>query len=567
MKLKKIHPLLVVLALVWACKNGTGAESTNKITDTRNEVTATSGAPETPPKQFPYSKEEASQYIKKWIDSAEAKKDLPKIKEEQVAGDLFAFYSKRDFKPAWNMNTTQELVSLLQNIDQEGLNPDVYPLQELQSLMGTVSNKEAGAEAGASLDVLLSASYLKLAKLIATGKVKPGKFSNSWHIKPTVPDTFYPHLQRAVEGNVDASLDYFRPRFAQYEKLQQHLQTYSKIVEEGGWPKVEAGAELVPGDSSQRLPAIRKRLYVSGDLQAAPDDWQQPAVYDSAFIRAVNKYQARNGLEVQAAITDKMVEAMNVPAGMRLKQIMLNLDRIRWFSSGDMPKTYVLVNIPEYRLHVFEEGRAIKQMKVVVGKVMNSTPIFSDKIEYVDFSPYWNVPTSIAMEELWPKIKADLGYVDRHHYEILDGWGQRGQVVSLSSVDWSNLESYRIRQKPGPWNALGRVKFMFPNDFAIYLHDTPANQLFDKTHRAFSHGCIRVEDPAWFADWLLPQLNLQDVKRKMNNNQREVVQLEEELPVYIFYLTAFEGEDGQLNFREDLYKLDKRLTPEFDNLI
>ena len=203
-------------------------------------------------------------------------------------------------------------------------------------------------------------------------------------------------------------------------------------------------------------------------------------------------------------------------------------------------------------------------MKVVVGKQMNSTPIFSDKIEYAIFSPYWNVPTSIAMDEIWPKARNNPGYLASRHYEVLTGWGNDARVISPSQVDWNNLGSYRIRQKPGPWNALGKVKFMFPNDYAIYLHDTPSDHLFAENQRAFSHGCIRVEDPAWFADWLFPQYSLQDVKRKMNNSTREVETLENDIPVYIFYLTSFVDDEGEINFREDLYQLDKNLVKAFD---
>jgi len=203
-------------------------------------------------------------------------------------------------------------------------------------------------------------------------------------------------------------------------------------------------------------------------------------------------------------------------------------------------------------------------MRVVVGKVMNATPVFKDRIEYVQFSPCWNVPTSIATAELWPKIGASRSYLTRNHFEILDGWGSDARVVSRSSVNWGKLRSYRIRQKPDPWNALGQVKFIFPNQYAIYLHDTPSGQLFDRNRRAFSHGCIRIADPAWFADWILPQFDREQVTEKMNNRKWERVNLDQEIPVYIVYLTAFEDGQGRLNFRPDLYGLDERLTPEFD---
>jgi murein L,D-transpeptidase YcbB/YkuD len=513
---------------------------------------------------FQYAREDAGRYIEQWLDSAQLKTNLPKIKEEQVAKDLFSFYSNRNYSPAWTSGTAARLLSTIRDIDKEGLNPNSYPADTIRTLMQQAQQGNS-AETGAKLDLLLSATYLKLADVIATGKVKPGDYYNSWYIKPKAPDTLYTYLQQAVEsGDIDASLDYFRPRFDQYEKLQQYINTYSRIVKNGGWPEIETKEAIQPGDSSQQVEQIRQRLHISGDLAAGPAEWNSPAVYDSTLISAVNNFQVRMGLEVQPAITAEMIEAMNVTAETRLKQIALNLDRIRWFSSGDMPPTYVLVNLPEYSLQVVDEGEKIKTMKVVVGEQMNSTPIFSDKIEYAVFSPYWNVPNSIAMDEIWPNARKNPGYLRSRHYEVLTGWGDDAEVISPSEIDWDKLRQYRIRQKPGPWNSLGRVKFMFPNDYAIYLHDTPANHLFQEYSRAYSHGCIRVEEPAWLADWLFPQLERQDVKNKMNNTNRDVVSLEDEVPVYIFYLTSFVDDNGNINFREDLYELDKRLTPQFD---
>lgn len=547
--------LLLLLTISVACNNGDTREA-------KLDYDGKSGRKGE--KEFQYSREEARAHLDKWIDSATVSTNLPKIREKQFAEELFAFYSKRDFMPAWTQATATDMLNLVENISQEGLNPESYPLDTLRDLLATATRQE-DARTGARLDMLLSATYLNLADVIATGKVKQGDLAKSWHIKPVAPDTLFTHLEQGLaSGNIDASLDYFRPRYDQYEKLQRHIDTYSKIIENGGLPTVEKGDPLAPGYSSKRMESIRKRLYATRDLQTPPEQWTKPHVYDSSLVAAVNRYQLRNGLEIQPSITDEMIEAMNVPAEQRLKQIMLNMDRIRWFSASDMEDTYVLVNIPEYRLRVFEDGQPIKTMNVVVGKQMNSTPIFSDKIQYAVFSPYWNIPTSIAREEIWPKAKRNPGYLSSRHYEVLDGWGKDAQVIPPSQIDWDNLSEYRIRQKPGPWNSLGRVKFMFPNDYAIYLHDTPADHLFEEYERAFSHGCIRVEEPAWFAYWLFPQYSRQDVQRKMNNTNRDVVSLEEEIPVYIFYLTSFVDEEGRINFRKDLYEFDKRLTPTFD---
>lgn len=545
------------LLLAAACSSDRGQTASN---DARKPATNQ----EKPDPRYGYDPEAAGELLKKWVDSTALTQDFPKIDGKKTAPELYAFYRSRNFGPAWGVGSSQELLDLIGQLDGEGLNSGDFPLDELRALSASAQSEQAAAETGARLDLLLSASYLKLADLLATGIIKADQLSKEWHIKDQAPDTLAAHLRRAVSGQVGPSLTALRPGFGQYSKLRRHLADYRELVQQGGWDAVEDGPDLTPGDSSERVTAVRRRLHATGDLAEPPARWSQPARYDSSLIAAVNRYQQRNGLEVQAKITDRMVQSMNVPVEERLEQLMLNLDRIRWISTGPMPSTYVMVNVPEYRLHVVDKGKEIKVMPVVVGKVVNATPVFKDRIEYVQFSPYWNVPTSIATEEIWPKVRASRSYLDRNHYEILDGWGSDARVVSRSSVNWGNLRTYRIRQKPGPWNALGQVKFMFPNQFAIYLHDTPSDQLFDKTRRAFSHGCIRIADPAWFADWILPQFDREQVTEKMNNREWERVNLDQEIPVYIVYFTAFEDGEGRLNFRPDLYGLDKRLTPEFD---
>lgn len=546
------------LLLVLSCDSG-------QPTQVAREAPADENTRRKDPEGLNFDKQAAADSLARWVDSTSLGVALPGIDPDEVVQQLNTFYAGRAFAPAWGIGTAESLLDFIQNLDQEGLSPGSYPVDTLRALLERSRQSGASPADGARLDLLLSATYLKMADQLAMGKIKPEQLSDSWHIRPQAPDSLHTYLQKAVDGAVAASLGSLRPHFGQYNKLRKHLQTYQKLLDEGGWPTVEPGPELAPGDSSERITNTRQRLYLTGDLAVAPAQTAQPNRYDSSLIQAVNRYQQRNGLVVQPEINDRMVEAMNVPVAYRLRQLKLNLDRIRWLSTGPMPETYVLVNIPEYRLHVVENGQEIKLMKVIVGKTMNSTPIFSDMIEHVEFSPYWNVPNSIARNELWPKIRRSSSYLRRNHFEILDGWGANARPVSRSSVNWNRLNNYRIRQKPGPWNALGQVKFMFPNQYAIYLHDTPAGYLFEKNYRAFSHGCIRIGEPAWFADWLFPQFDQEEVEEKMNNRQHEYVKLEQKIPVYIFYLTAFEDNAGRVNFRPDLYGLDEKLGAAFES--
>ncbi|MGK7389253.1 MAG: L,D-transpeptidase family protein [Candidatus Cyclobacteriaceae bacterium M2_1C_046] len=554
--------ILIVLAVIFISCGG-------KDVSNQDLVNGRNGSKEVnnEPPSLDYPKKEARDVLDKWIDSTKVNLDLPQVDENRFHQSLLRFYTQRNFNPAWELGPAQELITLLNNLGNEGLNPDLFPIDDLQHLFDKVKNG-ADAESGAQLDLMLSGTYLKIADIIATGKVKPGEFNKSWHIRPDKPDELHIQLKQAINGEVDRSLDFFRPQYVQYQQLIEELSRYNKIIENGGWPEIPSGETLKPGDSSSRISTLKQRLYISGDFNKPPNELQNPNTYDDALTSSVKIFQLRHGLEQSGVVDDETLRSLNIPATMRQKQIKLNIDRIRWFASGDMPDTYVLVNIPEYRLRVFENEKQIKIMKVVVGEVVNTTPIFSDYIEYAIFSPYWNVPESIAEEEIWPTAKRNPDWLIRNHYEVLDGWSEDANVVPVSEIKWDSIDhyNYRVRQKPGPWNALGRVKYMFPNDFAIYLHDTPADQLFDKKHRAFSHGCIRIEDPVWFGDWLFPQYTAQDIQRKMTDGERDIVPTDQHIPVYILYLTSFVDEDGRLHFRKDLYELDKQLAQEFDRV-
>ena len=553
--------IIIFFSGLSACGN---KDQTNTNESNREGQQGTSENDSNPP-SFNYPEKEATDLINQWIDSTKVSLNLPQINENYFNRSLFQFYQNRNFQPAWNTATAEELISVLSSVENEGLNASSYPVNELEDLYNQIKNG-SDAKAGARLDVLLSASYLKLADVIATGKVKAGKYNDNWHIRPEKPDELYLQLEKAVTGKVDQSLDFFRPQFPQYNLLLKEIGRYASMIQNGGWPTVAGGEALTPGDTSKRMQTIRRRLYISGDYKVPPENWQQPTIYDSAFIPVIEGFQRRHGLEAEPVIGENTIGALNVSAAMRQKQVMLNLDRIRWFASGDMPGTYVMVNIPDYRLTVVENGEPIKRMKVVVGEVMNTTPVFSDYIEYSIFSPYWNVPTSITEEEIWPTARKNPQWLINNHYEVLSGWSEDAEVIPVSEINWDNLDTYRVRQTPGPWNALGRVKYMFPNEYAIYLHDTPADQLFDKQHRAYSHGCIRIEDPVWFGDWLYPQYSAQDIQRKMQNKKRDIVPVDEHVPVFILYLTAFVDKDGILNFRRDLYELDKKLAQEFNEI-
>jgi murein L,D-transpeptidase YcbB/YkuD len=318
--------------------------------------------------------------------------------------------------------------------------------------------------------------------------------------------------------------------------------------------------------------ALRRRLAAEGYLEAAPlpapdgaADGARAVRFDAALAGAVGRFQARHGLTADGVVGPRTRAALDVSAADRARQIEVNLERLRWLPP-DLGDRFVLVNVPAFRPRRVRRGARALTMRVVVGSELEDrrTPIFSDSMQYVQFGPYWNVPRGIAVREILPHARGDRGYLERHGYEMVRGWGDGAPVVSAWALSDAELFSprYRVRQRPGPRNALGRVKFMFPNDFAVYLHDTPARSLFADSWRAGSHGCVRVADPAALAAFALRGLPAWDAARigeTLAAGRRVRVDLPRKLPVYLVYLTAF-VRDGEVAFRSDLYDLDARLT-------
>jgi murein L,D-transpeptidase YcbB/YkuD len=295
-------------------------------------------------------------------------------------------------------------------------------------------------------------------------------------------------------------------------------------------------------------------------------------VYDPRLVAAVKSFQNDLGLRPTGIVSGTTLAELNVPIQARINQVILNMERWRWLPKKFEPD-YLLVNIPEYRLRVFEQGKQALTMRVIVGKTLTATPIFSDKMEYVVLSPYWNVPFSIIDKELRPKLAADpQGTLDRLDMEVVKGYGRKATIIDPTTIDWANLTpetfKYTLRRRPGPKNDLGEVKFIFPNSNDIYLHDTPHNELFSETKRNFSHGCVRVEQPVQLATYLLrdnPNWDQTAIQDTIAERKEKYVTLKEKLPVYLVYLTAWADADGHPHFRDDIYGHDKALAKEYFN--
>ncbi len=395
----------------------------------------------------------------------------------------------------------------------------------------------------ADADVLLSSAYVALGENMLTGQLQPTTLGQSWHINSGEERVDSALSLTLREDDLAAGLVRMRPQDPGYDSLRIDFLRFRDLVAQGGWSAdtVPNGKQLHRGDhdSAARLAALRARLQAEGYVL---DSTALPGLYDRQLAGAVAEFQARHAIGVDSMLGQETVDALNVPADYRLAQIAANLERYRWLPRS-FGSRYIIVNVPQFHLEAFDSGQKALEMKVIVGQEYEdkATPVFSDSMEFVVFRPYWDVTPTIAAKEIFPKLADDPDYLARNNMEVYSDHGRQA-----------------VRQRPGPKNSLGLVKFMFPNDFNIYLHDTPNGELFKKDVRAFSHGCIRVEKPAELAQWVLGW-PADRVDAAMNNGaDNHSVNLPSKIPVYIVYFTAY-VRDGQLNFGNDLYDRDNKL--------
>jgi murein L,D-transpeptidase YcbB/YkuD len=445
------------------------------------------------------------------------------------------------------------LTKALAAADSDALSLDGYPTDELARAIATVRRTSTPtAEQLAAADVLMTTTYAALGEDLLTGQVSPRKFSQSWYIDPK-EEAVDSSLARSLrDARVERAMARMRPQDPGYDALRRELARYRDLAARGEWPQVPKGRAVSPGETATatRLNALAARLRAEGmldrDVALTPvtdSTGVQGVVYSRELAGPVATFQARHGIGVDSVLGPETVSSLNRPVSFRLGQIAANLERFRW-----LPRTlgsrYVLVNVPAFRLQAFDDGKPVLEMKVIVGAEYQdrATPVFSDSMQYVIFRPYWNVPDSIAYKEIFPKAEQDPGYLERNDYEIVTVDGQR-----------------RVRQKPGDKNSLGLIKFMFPNDFAIYLHDTPEGELFRKDVRAFSHGCIRLEQPDRLAQFVLGW-PADSVRAQMEHGPDDHrVNLTRRIPVFIVYFTTYVTADG-LYFGNDLYSRDEPLV-------
>lgn len=481
---------------------------------------------------------------------------------------LSDLYHSNELQPFWIENgkpskRAKDIISVLEDAGSHGLVPTDYYVDWISEYKD--SNNIADL---VRLDVLLSMGMMHYVADQREGRIKPREIDPVLFESASDEEIDWSSLREAAFGASDmkAFLQQQAPPFLQYRELQKKLSEYRALAASGGWPQIAAGETLKPGMNDPRIRQVRTRLAITGDISAGDMD---STLFDSELEKSVKHFQKRHNLQTDGAIGKQTIAAMNVTVEDRINQLNVNMERYRWLKR-DIAGPRVAVNIAGFEAFAGEQGKIDLFMPVIVGKLRHETPVFSDTIKYVDFNPYWTLPPNIAANETLPKLKKDSLYLKKHNMKLFDGWGSDSKEVDATKIDWSkvtkkDMRLYRVRQEPGPENALGTLKVVFPNKYDVYLHDTPTHSLFKEEKRAFSHGCIRMSRPAEMAAWLLggkdKGWDIERISEIVKSGERKVVKLEKPIPIHILYRTAFvDTSTNTLNFYEDVYGRDKILA-------
>lgn len=483
---------------------------------------------------------------------------------------LTEFYANNGHRLAWCddsgriLPSTTTLLDALRRADEHGLDPEDYALSRLDLLEAQIGKPpldDAAVARLADFDLLMTAAFFRYASDLSTGRVHPDEIRNDWHTN--LPDLDpLTKLDRALEGdNLPQLLGTLPPPHAGYARLREALKGLHEVEAAGGWRAIPGGPKLEPGSGGPRVFLLRQRLFepageadsATGAAAGAGDQ------FDEALAESVRRFQERHGIEPDGKLGAATLAELNVPVERRIRQVELNLERWRWIPRrlGD---PYVFVNIPGFDLELVRGGVSVWHTRIVVGKAFTPTPVFSDRIVAVVVNPPWNVPKSIAEGEYLRELRKDPRAFKRRGLRLLEGSEEDAREVDPATVDWQALDEgrfpYRLRQDPGPNNALGRLKFHLTNDYRIYLHDTPTRGLFGQSDRDLSHGCIRVEKPLDLAGQLLGESSQDLLREALDQTEERYLSVKPPVPIHILYLTAWVDEAGALRFSPDVYEFD-----------
>lgn len=486
--------------------------------------------------------------------------------------ELNAFYALRGYHPAWNLRedaALQKMNDFLESITSlityHGLAPAHYPLGALRALIAD-KNRDATA-----LELLTTRSLLQLTHDLHGDGTDLAALYTGWVFHRASADM--PHLlnDAVKQGNVGTFFDEISTHNPAYHQLASALQTYRGLAAQGPWPTLSGTGIIHIGDSDPRVPNLRRRLAAEGyAVPAAAED--QENIFDAALSQVLTVYQDANGLNADGALGEKTQEALNIPLTSRINQIRANMERLRHMPENYPPKNYFEINIPAYSLNITEAGHPIHIGIVVVGRKDRQTPFIASKITNMLVNPSWHVPIKIARKDILPKLKKNPHYLEDLGAVIVG----REEDPAGTTIDWARMKPeafhFTLRQNPGDMNSLGQLKFNFANSFDVYMHGTPHQELFDKAERAFSSGCIRLEDPVEVGAILLAHTtdakgpwNQQRIQDSIDSNKSFFVSLAKPMPIMVSYWSVFVDADGVTNFRKDIYGYDAVLSDQMNN--
>ncbi len=504
------------------------------------------------------------------LDQAKLQPRVTRLVEkpkESVAGEtllqrdaVIAFYQARKFKPAWDLGPgAASIREAIAGIGQDGLDPDEYHLARIDSLLARRKEQRTD-ERDAELEILFSDAVAGMIDHARYGRVLPASLDKHWNVDPRKDaPPIAAALARVAESVSPAAglekekLDHFI-----YAGLRGELDLLSKVAQHGGWAAIPVGKALVPGTRDPRIALVRARLAATGELPQGTATVDDSVGYDSDLAAAVKGFQTRHRLIDDGRLDAGTLAAMNVSVEDRIDQVKVNLERSRWVLPG-LTADFVLVNLPAFKAYLIRDGKSVWESRTQIGKEARQTPIFRADMKQVIFNPTWTVPPTILAEDVLGGIARGEDMLAKKNLKVYDG---DGNLVDPKSVDWKNATAgnfpYTLRQDAGLDNALGRVKFMLPNSYNIYLHDTPSRELFASEERTFSSGCIRLEDPIGFAKQLLSDQGYDDAKvnEVIATGETKAVDLTTPLPVLIVYWTVSVGASGEVRYGPDVYDRD-----------
>ena len=490
---------------------------------------------------------------------------LPELQSPAVN----AFYKDHNYKPLWSaadgkLNRAYDLLQVIIHADDEGLKPSDYYFDEIKHYWNSTDPVDV-----IQLDLLLSAALYAYSNHIYSGRFNPAELDADWHIENQKLDASRLFADVADKESIATLLKELLPPHDGYVRLKKELQRLRKIEQQGGWKKFTSGPTLEPGVQHQQVAQLRHRLIETGGLAEGP--LRDLDFFTGELENAVKSYQGRHGLEMDGRVGPQTRRSLNVSVSAKIRQVLINMERWRW-----MPRKlgvrYLMVNMTGFELYIMENGSPELVMPVIIGKSYRATPSFSGVLSVMEYNPYWTIPDTLVIKDIVPRQISDSTYLKRKSIRVFRGWGKNAVEIDPQTVNWQTLDEeslpYWFRQDPGPINSLGRVKFLFSNPYAVYLHGTPDQHLFERLVRTFSSGCIRVKDPVQLAAYLLndgSQQMEEEVLANIHLGSNQSVRLPIAVPIYLVYWTAWVDQADNINFRPDIYGRDAALNGLFDH--